>query len=165
MIPSPTPATPFSSRSAPPVKIPICLLNCKPSRMKGPIPCGTYDIRLRINGPLLYHARNPIYKELPEQPKTANKVAGRRSFITEVCAWGLLEWALYPLPNLGRVEIDLLKQNATNGAGDPLRDQYLEKLERLELDYQQKGSNHPSEYDRLKRQTVADMLHIFQGSN
>ena len=114
---------------------------------------------------LLYHARNPIYKELPEQPKTANKVAGRRSFITEVCAWGLLEWALYPLQTSDASKIDLLKQNATNGAGDPLRDQYLEKLERLELDYQQKGSNHPSEYDRLKRQTVADMLHIFQGSN
>ena len=114
---------------------------------------------------LLYHARNPIYRELPEQPKTANKIAGKRSFITEVCAWGLLEWALYPLQTSDTSKIDLLKQNATNGAGDPLRDQYLEKLERLELDYQQKGSNHPSEYDRLKRQTVADMLHIFQGNN
>ena len=114
---------------------------------------------------LLYHARNPIYRELPEQPKAAHKVAGRRSFITEVCAWGLLEWALYPLQSSDTSKIDLLKQNATNGAGDPLRDRYLEKLERLEVDYHQQGVNHPSEYDRLKRQTVADMLHIFQGND
>ena len=124
---------------------------------------------LRLTPPdqwtLLYHARNPIYRELPDQPKTANKVAGRRSFITEVCAWGLLEWALYPLQTSDTSKIDLLKQNATNGSGDPLRGKYLEKLERLELDYDQKGSNHPSEYDRLKRQTVADMLHIFQGNH
>lgn len=114
---------------------------------------------------LQYHARNPIYRELPEQPKTASKVAGRLSFITEVCACGLLEWALQPLQTSDSSKIDLLQENATNGAGDPVRDQYLEKLERLELDYHQKRLDQPVEYDRLKRQTVADMLHIFQGSN
>ena len=113
---------------------------------------------------LYYHAWNPIYRELPDQPKNSNKTAGRRSFITQICASGLLDWALYPLQTQDTSNIDLLKRNATNGDGNPLRDQYLERLERLEVDYQGKRTEQPSEYDLLKRQTVADMLHIFQGA-
>lgn len=114
---------------------------------------------------LLYHEHNPIYQELPENSTAPNKVAGRRSFITEVCAWGLLEWALYPLHTGDTSKLQLLKDNATNGNGDALRDRYLENLELLDLNYDQNGTNHPSEYNRVKRQTVADMLHIFKGSD
>lgn len=112
---------------------------------------------------LLYHEHNPMYQAIPEPANTANKLAGRRSFIAEICAWGLLDWALFPLHTGDASKLELLKQNATNGDGDPLRDQYFENLERLEADYQN-NDHHPAEYDRLKRQTVADMLHIFKGA-
>lgn len=114
---------------------------------------------------LLYHAQNPIYQELPEHPNNANKLGGRRAFIAEICASGLVDWALFPLHTGDASKLELLKHNATNGDGDPLRDQYLENLERLEAYYQQSEHSHPSEYNRLKRQTVADMLHIFKGAN
>ena len=112
---------------------------------------------------LVYHARNPSYQELPEHSNAANKLAGRRSFIAEICAWGLMDWALFPLHTGDTSKLELLKQSATNGFSDPVRDQYLEKLDRLELNYHNQG-DHPSEYDRLKRQLVADMLHIFKGA-
>ena len=80
---------------------------------------------------LLYHEHHPMYQAIPEPANTANKLAGRRSFIAEICAWGLLDWALFPLHTGDTSKLELLKQNATNGDGDPFRDQYFENLERL----------------------------------
>ena len=113
---------------------------------------------------LKYHVRHPIYRELPSQSKNGNKLGGRRSFVTEVCAAGLLEWALNPLKTGDTSRIDILKESAADGDGDGLREQYREKLERLEGDYSKLREEEPSRYDHLKRQTIADMLHIFQGA-
>ena len=111
---------------------------------------------------LQYHAHHPIHRELQDQTKSSGKTSGRLAFITEICASALLEWAIRPLQVANASNIDVLKRGATNGASDPVRDQYLENLNRLEQDYETKRKEEPSQYDLLKRQTVADMLHIFQ---
>ena len=111
---------------------------------------------------LKYHALNPMYRELPESTRNGYKLSGRRSFITEICAAGLLDWALYPLKTGDTSKIDLLKESAYDGSGDFLRDSYMAKLERLEAEYNSSRVDEPSQYDRIKRQTVADMIQIFQ---
>ena len=111
---------------------------------------------------LQYHAHHPIHRELRDQTKSSGKTGGRLAFITEICASALIEWGIRPLQVHNTSNIDVLKRGATNGANDPARDQYLENLERLEQDYDTKRKEEPSQYDLLKRQTVADMLHIFQ---
>ena len=111
---------------------------------------------------LQYYAHHPIHRELQDQTKFSGKTGGRLAFITEICASALLEWAIRPLQVVNTSNIDVLKRGATNGANDPVRLQYLEKLNRLEQDYETKRKEEPSQYELLKRQTVADMLHIFQ---
>ena len=171
MTPLPMLATPFTSRSVPPDKIPTCLLNCKPSRTTGPTPCGTCDSLLRTNGHSSTTLGTPFTgnSQINPRPPTRLQVDVRSSpKYAHGDSWSGPCTLYKPRTRRKSTEtskIDLLKQNATNGSGDPLRGKYLEKLERLELDYDQKGSNHPSEYDRLKRQTIADMLHIFQGNH
>ena len=111
---------------------------------------------------LQYHAHHPIHRELQDQTTSSGKTGGRLAFITEICASALLEWAIRPLQVANASNIDVLKRGATNGASNPVRDQYLENLNRLEQDYEAKRKEEPSQYELLKRQTVADMLHIFQ---
>ena len=112
---------------------------------------------------LRYHARNPIYRELPESSRSGNKLNGQRSFITEVCAAGLLEWGITPLITGDASRIDLMKDNAANGQAGSLRYQYLDKLERIEQGYETIRKDEPSQYDKLKRETIADMILIFEG--
>ncbi len=114
---------------------------------------------------LRYNAQHPIFRELPASASKANKLSGRRSFITEVCAAGLLEWALYPMQTGDSSKIDLLKNSAMAGSEDVKWLHYLEKLQRLEEDYHKRREEEPTEYDLLKRQTIADMVHIFEEVN
>ena len=96
---------------------------------------------------LKYHALNPIYRELPESSRNGNRLSGRRSFITEICAAGLLDWALYPMKTGDTSKIDLLKGSASDENGDFLRDSYKDKLERLETEYTRSRVEEPSQYD------------------
>ena len=111
---------------------------------------------------LRYHARNPIYRELPESTRSGSKLSGQRSFITEVCAAGLLEWGIIPMINGDTSRMDLLKDSAGVRQGASLRDQYLDKLERIEEGYESIRVQEPSQYDKLKRETIADMIQIFE---
>ena len=114
---------------------------------------------------LRYHARNPICRELPDTSRNGNKLSGRRSFITEVCASGLLEWALHPMMTGDTSRMDLLKESASDGDGDDPGNLYLDKLKRLEEGYEITRVQEPYQYDKLKRETVADMIHIFEGES
>ena len=129
---------------------------------EGPHPMWDLDLTPPDQWTLLYHTHHPIHRELRNLTKSSGKTGGRLAFITEICASALLEWGLRPLQVADSSNIDVLKRGATNGASDPLRDQYLENLKRLEQDYETKRKEEPSQYERLRRETVAHMLHIFQ---
>ncbi len=111
---------------------------------------------------LRYHARNPIYRELPESSRSGNKLNGQRSFITEVCAAGLLEWGITPLVTRDSSRLDLMKESAADGLVGSLPHQYLDKLERIEQGYETIRKDEPGHYDKLKRETIADMILIFE---
>ena len=112
---------------------------------------------------LRYHAQNPIYRELlPASSRSSSKLNGQRSFITEVCAAGLLEWGITPLITRDTSRIDLMKDSASGSQENSLRHQYLDKLERIEQGYETIRKEEPSQYDKLKRETIADMILIFE---
>ena len=111
---------------------------------------------------LRYHARNPIYRELPESTRSGSKLSGQRSFITEVCAAGLLEWGITPMATGDTSRIDLLKDSAGIRQEASLRQLYLDKLERIEEGYESIRVQEPIRYDKLKRETIADMIQIFE---
>ena len=122
-----------------------------------------WDLQDRPDGSqvLMFPLGYPIRHELPES-RNGNRAGGRRAFLNEICAQGLLEWALDPLKNGNTSNIDRLKQGA---AGDALRDRYREQLERLEDGHGAQRNEEPRQYELLKRQTVATMLRIYQESN
>ena len=111
---------------------------------------------------LRYHARSPIYRELPESSRSGNKLSGRRSFITEVCAAGLLEWGITPLVTRDSSRLDLMRESVADGQVGSLPHQYLDKLERIEQGYETIRKDEPGQYDKLKRETIADMNLIFE---
>ena len=122
-----------------------------------------WDLQDRPDGRqvLMFPARYPIHRELPDS-KNGSRASGKKVFLNEICAQGLLEWAMDPLKNSDTSNMDRLKQCAE---GDDLRDQYHEDLERLEEGHGNQRIDEPRQYDVLRRQTVATMLQIYQESN
>ena len=122
-----------------------------------------WDLQDRTDGRqvLMFPARYPINRELPES-KNGSRASGKRTFLNEICAHGLLEWAMDPLKNGDTSNMDTLKKSA---AGDSLKDQYHEHLERLEEGHGTQRKEEPRQYDVLRRQTVATMLRIYQESD
>ena len=122
-----------------------------------------WDLQDRPDGRqvLMFPARYPIHRELPDS-RNGSRASGKKVFLNEICAQGLLEWAMDPLKNGDTSNMERLKQRA---AGDGLRDQYYEDLERLEEGHGTQRIDEPRQYDVLRRQTVATMLRIYQESN
>lgn len=121
-----------------------------------------WDLQDRPDGRqvLMFPARYPINRELPDS-RNGSRASGKRVFLNEICAQGLLEWALDPLKNGDTSNMDRLKQSA---ARDGLMDLYHEDLERLEEGHGSQRVDEPRQYDVLRRQTVATMLRIYQES-
>ena len=122
-----------------------------------------WDLQDRPDGRqvLMFPAKYPINRELPES-RNGNRASGKKAFLNEICAHGLLEWAMDPLKSGDTSNMDTLKQSA---AGDNLRDQYHEDLEKLEGGHGKQRIDEPRQYDVLRRQTVATMLRIYQEAN
>ena len=122
-----------------------------------------WDLQDRPDGRqvLMFPAKYPINRELPES-RNGSRASGKKVFLNEICAQGLLEWAMDPLKTGDGSNIETLKQSA---AGDILRDQYHENIERLEEGHGTQRIEEPRQYDVLRRQTVATMLRIYQESN
>jgi hypothetical protein len=122
-----------------------------------------WDLQDRPDGRqvLMFPAKYPINRELPDS-RNGSRVNGKRVFLNEICAQGLLEWALDPLKSGDTSNMDRLKQSA---AGEGLIDLYYKDLERLEEGHGSQRVDEPRQYDVLRRQTVATMLQIYQESN
>ena len=121
-----------------------------------------WDLQDRPDGRqvLMFPAKYPIHRELPDS-KNGSKASGKKAFLNEICAHGLLEWAMDPLKNGDSSNMDTLKKSA---AGNSLRDQYHEGLERLEEGHGTQRIEEPRRYDVLRRQTVATMVRMYQES-
>ena len=112
---------------------------------------------------LSYASRYPLYVHLPQLQRLRTRLAGRSSFIAEICANGLLDWALAPLDSSDSTRIEKIRQSRPHGI-DPSRwDAYCERIDRLEENYHTERVENFGEYMRRWREAVADMLDIFEG--
>lgn len=112
---------------------------------------------------LHYPKQYPLYRHLPERQRLSSKLAGKLSFIAEVCANGLLEWALAPLANGDSSRTEQLKDNRPSGVSSRRWDAYCERIDRLVEFYDTERIEHTGAYMSRWRESVADMLEIFEG--
>ena len=111
---------------------------------------------------LSYANRYPLYLHLAQSQRRRSKLAGRSSFIAEVCANGLLEWALAPLDTSDSTRIDQLRESRPHGIDSELWDAYCERLDLLEERYHSERKDNFRKYMYLWRECVAYMLEIFE---
>ena len=112
---------------------------------------------------LSYANRYPLYVHLARPQRQNSRLAGRSSFIAEICANGLLEWALAPLGSSDRTRLEQLRQSRPQGIDPGRWDSYCERIDRLEDNYSTERLDNFSEYMKRWRECVADMLQIFEG--
>ena len=113
---------------------------------------------------LSYANRYPLYLHLAQPQRRRSKLAGRSSFIAEVCANGLLEWALAPLDTSDSTRIEHLRQSRARGINTRRWDAYCERIDRLEENYNTERVGNFSRYMKRWRECVADMLNIFEAT-
>ena len=111
---------------------------------------------------LRYPVHYPMYQELPEQRRRGSRLSGRTSFIADICADGLLEWALDSLTSGDESRIELMKNSQPAGVDIVLWDSYCQQLDMLASSYKAERVENPRAYDLRRRQTQAVMLRMFE---
>lgn len=127
---------------------------------QGPHPMWRLERQSGDDWVLKYPLSYPIYQALPEMQRQTSKLAGRSSFIAEVCANGLIKWALDPLLSMDSTRLEQLKASRPAQTDSVRWADYCEGLERLEATYG--DSERFEELTECWRKSVADMLHIFK---
>ena len=110
---------------------------------------------------LRYSSQHPIYQNLKNMQPDAGRLSGQNSFIAEVCANGLLEWALEPVSerDLGRVE--QLLASRPPGIGLERWENYCERIDQLAENYMSEREEDFGRYMERWRECVAFMLDMF----
>lgn len=109
---------------------------------------------------LTYPDSYPLRKELRDVQRQRRPLQGKNAFIAEISAHGLLEWALRPMEDGDESNFQRLLDEHGDHT-EPLRERYVRKLEQLSRD----ALESPTEFGRIRRETVAAMLEIFDTVN
>ncbi len=110
---------------------------------------------------LRYPSSYPLYRNLARAPEADDGLPGQSAFIAEVCANGLLEWALDPVTDADLGRIDQLKASRPRGIGVDRWDEYCERLELLAQHYEGERNENFGRFMERWRECVAFMLDIF----
>ncbi len=129
---------------------------------EGPHPMWQLQERSVDNWVLRYPNQYPLYRNLSQPQRQRSKLAGSSSFIAEVCANGLLDWALTALDTHNSTRVDQLLQSRPNGISFDRWESYCEQLDRLVGLYNKDRIYQFSEYMKRWRECVAYMLMIFE---
>ena len=129
---------------------------------KGPFPMWELQERSADAWVLSYASGYPLYLHLTQPQRQRSRLAGRSSFIAEICANGLLEWALAPLGSSDRTRIEQLRHSRPQGVDPGRWDSYCERIDRLEENYNNERVDNFGGYMRRWRECVAAMLQIFE---
>ena len=132
-------------------------INQRPSSSQAPM----WELNEALDE-LSYPGNYPIWEALPVVQRQRRPLQGRDAFTAEICANGLLEWALRPLlegdeSNFGQL-MDAMWEKDGN-AEDDLWERYQIRLENLAI--QASNSTH-IEFSKVWRETVSVMLEIFR---
>lgn len=109
---------------------------------------------------LTYPNNYPLRKELRDMQRQRGPLQGKNAFIAEISAHGLLERAMRPIEDGDESNFQQLLDERGDHT-DPLRERYARKLEQLS----RIARESPTEFGRIRRETVATMLEIFDMEN
>ena len=102
----------FMLKSIPVETVADYRLSWKRLRKGGPTQCGRSNNGLLRNGCLSTPINIQFIISFHNPSRHRSKLAGQSSFIAEICANGLLEWALDPLSGADMSRVDQLKETS-----------------------------------------------------
>ena len=129
----------------------------------GPHPMWELEERADDDWVLRYPSKYPLYHQLRQPQRRHSRLAGQSSFIAEICANGLLEWALEPLYSGDKSRVDLIKHGLPESSLTDSWKDYSNLVDRLGESFDSERIDDHREYMKRWRQTVAAMLELFEG--
>lgn len=117
-------------------------------------PNGQYKLR--------YASQYPLYQYLQQPADSDAKLAGPAAFVAEVCANGLLEWALDPVAESDESRLEQLQDSRPEGIGLDRWADYCERIELLADNPEAERAEHFGRYMERWRECVAFMLDIYK---
>ncbi len=129
---------------------------------EGPLPMWELREEASDQWVLLYPQKYPLYHQLKQPQRQNSKLSGRNSFIVEICANGLLEWALAPVVNGNESRIEQLKESRPDGLSSDKWENYCERLDGLAGAHHVEQQENHGEYMKRWRRVVAEMLGMFE---
>ena len=127
----------------------------------GPHPRWLFHKRSQDDWVLQYPPAYPLYRALEASPgQTGSQLAGVSAFVVDVCAEGIIEWAMEPLHSGDRSRLDELLSGTPSGADPERWEDFCDKMRELaELPSYPERIN---EYARLVRDCAARSLSLFE---
>ena len=127
----------------------------------GPHPRWLFHKRSQDDWVLQYPPAYPLYRALEASPgQTGSQLAGVSAFVVDVCAEGIIEWAMEPLHSGDHSRLDELLSGTPSGADPERWEDFCDKMRELaELPSYPERIN---EYARLVRDCAARSLSLFE---
>ena len=127
----------------------------------GPHPRWQFDKKDSHNWVLQYPPAYPLYRALETSPsRTGIQLAGVSAFVVDVCAEGIIEWAMEPLDNGDFSRLDELLSGTPVDANSERWEDYCEKMQ--ELATLRSRPEQVDEYGRLVRDCASRSLNLFE---
>ena len=110
---------------------------------------------------LQYPPAYPLYRALDASPsRSGTRLSGVSAFVVDVCAEGIVEWAMEPLDESDSSRLDLLLGDAPAGAKPDIWEHYREKMQ--ELAGLRRDPKQVDRYGHLVRECAALSLSLFE---
>ena len=128
---------------------------------EGHHPRWQFDKKSQDDWVLQYPPTYPLYRALDASPaRNGTRLSGVSAFVVDVCAEGIIEWAMEPLDVGNSSRLDELLDGTPAGA-DPNRwEDYREKMG--ELASLRRGQEQMDKYGHLVRECAALSLSLFE---
>ena len=111
---------------------------------------------------LLYPPGHPLYRALDASPRrNGARISGVSAFVVDICAEGIIEWAMEPLDVGDSSRLDELLDGVPIGVNPDRWEDYREKME--ELAGLRRNSEQVDKYGTLVRECAALSLSMFEG--
>lgn len=111
---------------------------------------------------LQYPPAYPLYRALETAPvRRGGRLSGVSAFVVDVCAEGIIEWAMEPLDDGDSSRLEDLLGDAPDGADPGRWEDYCEKM--MEMSSLRRSQQQVDRYGHLLRECAALSLSLFEG--
>ena len=112
---------------------------------------------------LQYPSTYPLYRALDASPaRSGTRLSGVSAFVVDVCAEGIIEWAMEPLDVGNASRLDELLGGAPAGAGLERWEDYCEKM--VELARLRRNQEQVDRYGHLVRECARPVYEFIRGA-